>query len=240
MEAVATYKWKPTVSKTSIPFRGFDEQGEIRIYHHGILPHWRQAGCTYFVSFRLADSIPKHVLQALEEERTLWLKARGIESTSRDWKRPFAALSAKEKRQYEQLVGRLVNKSLDECHGSCALREPGIAKHVASALDYFHGTRVLTGNFVVMPNHVHALLTPMDSFELEDILHSIKSFTANEINRVLGQTGQFWQRESYDHLVRDTEQLQAYQEYIKANPTKAKLSVGEYILAQAEYHVEAT
>ncbi len=90
-----------------------------------------------------------------------------------------------------------------------------------------------------MPNHVHALLTPMDGFELEDILHSIKSYTANKINQVLNQRGHFWQRESYDHIVRDTEQLQAYQDYIAANPSKAKLSKGEYILSRAEYRVES-
>jgi hypothetical protein len=228
------------VSKAPIPFRDFDERGEVRIYDHGILPHWRQRGCTYFVTFRLADSLPVALLQDIEHQRTFWLKARGVSPEDRNWKRRFALLPTDQRREYERLVGRLLNKSLDECHGSCALRDPAIGNKVALALDHFHGQRVLTGNYVVMPNHVHALLTPMDGFELEDLLHSIKSYTAHQINRALGRVGRLWQRESYDHIVRDAEQLEAYQGYIAVNPGKAKLGIGEYILAHAEYQTQAS
>ena len=240
--------WKPplllldigktiVVNKAPIPFRGFDEQGKVRIYNHGMLPHWRQKGCTYFATFRLADSIPKPILEELEHQRTVWLNARGIDATDATWKQQFAKLPTMERRLYERFVGQLLNTSLDECHGSCSLRDSVIANEVATALDHFHGDRVMTGDFVVMPNHVHALLTPMDGFELEDILHSIKSFTANKINRLFARTGPFWQRETYDHIVRDIEQLQAYQAYIAANPSKARLTAREYILSQAKYHV---
>lgn len=207
----------------------------MRIYDHGILPHWRQAGCTYFVTFRLADSIPKSVWQELECERARWQRARGIEPDNCDWKHLFAKLPIQERRLYEQRVGRMLNKSLDDCHGSCALRDPAIGNTVAVALDYFHGSRVFTGDYVVMPNHVHVLLTPMDGFELEDVLHSIKSYTSNEINRAMEQDGNLWQRESYDHIVRDAEQLQAYQQYIADNPVKGRLNVGEYVWSQAAY-----
>jgi hypothetical protein len=78
--------WKPPLRieaptamfKTPIPFRGFVERGEVRVYAHGTLPHWRQPGCTYFVTFRLADSIPEAVLREHEYERSMWLKARSI------------------------------------------------------------------------------------------------------------------------------------------------------------------
>jgi len=172
---------------------------------------------------------------AIEYERSLWLKARLIDPKARDWKQSFVKLSIAERRSYEQLVGRLLNKSLDESHGSCALRNPTIGKKIADALDYFHETRVFTGDFVVMPNHVHVLLTPTNGYELEDILHSIKSFSSNEINRALKKDGPFWQRESYDHIVRDFEQVDAYQRYIAANPSTAKIRDGEYILSRAEY-----
>jgi type I restriction enzyme R subunit len=225
------------MTRAPILFRGFDERGGVRIYNHGILPHWRQTGCTYFATFRLADSIPKRVLEELEYERTKWLAARGIHVQDPKWKHRFAKLPRAERSLYERLVGRLLNESLDECHGSCGLRDSLIASEVATALDHFHADRVMTGDFVVMPNHVHVLMTPLDGFELEDILHSIKSFTANKINRLDKRTGQFWQRESYDHIVRDIEQLQAYKAYIAANPSKAKLTAGEYILSQAKYQV---
>jgi type I restriction enzyme R subunit len=221
--------------KSPIPFRGFDERGDVRIYHHGILPHWRQDNCTYFVTFRQDDALPTSVVREFEYERQQWLKHRGIDANDPKWKIAFSRLSTEEQRIYERLVGTKLNEHLDVGYGSCVLRRENLATIVANAINYFHGQRVLTGDFVVMPNHVHALMRPLPGFELEDILHSIKSFAANEINRVLGANGKFWQRQSYDHIVREYDQLEAYQQYIGANPEKAKLSEGEYIYASASY-----
>ena len=55
-------------------------------------------------------------------------------------------------------------------------------------------------------------------------MHSFKSFTANECNKLLGRTGQFWQDESYDHWVRDDEELQRIIQYVEQNPVKARLA----------------
>lgn len=219
----------------AIPFNPFDEHGDVRIYHHGILPHWRQAGCTYFVTFRTGDSLPKAVVEAIEHERVCWLTARGIDPATHDWKRRFASLPRSDRRRYERLVGRLLNVSLDECRGACPLRDPKIGGLVAAALEYFHGSRVLTGDYVVMPNHVHVLMTPITGFELEEVLQSIKSYTSKQINRALARAGQLWQRDTYDHIVRDVDQLRAYQRYIADNPLKAHLESGTYILAQGAY-----
>lgn len=62
------------------------------------------------------------------------------------------------------------------------------------------------------------------------LLHSIKSYTAHAINAMLGTQGTVWQRESYDHIVRDLEQR--FQDYIHANPSKAGLGVGRYLLSE--------
>jgi putative transposase len=226
------------MAKSPIPFRGFDEQAEVRIYRNGILPHWRQTGCTYFVTFRLADSIPRGVADELNYERRLWLSHRGIDSDSANWKQGFAQLSKNEKRSYERLVGNMVNKALDECLGGCSLRNPIAGRTVQAASVFFDGSRLLVGDYVVMPNHVHALMTPFNGFELEDILHSIKSFSASRINIQLQTSGRYWHRDSYDHIVRDFEQLVAYQEYIANNPLKAGLREGEYIHVRAEYRVD--
>jgi putative transposase len=221
--------------KPQIPFEGFDEHNAVRIYESGLLPHWRQEGCTYFVTFRLADSIPKQVLVEIEEQHRNWLAHRGIDANSADWKRQLAKLSTSEQRVYEGQVGHSLNVALDLCHGSCCLKDERVSQQVASALDFFHDVRVLTGDFVVMPNHVHALMTPLPGHELEDILHSIKSFTANQINRLLESSGTLWQRDNYDHIVRDAEQLFAYQQYIAINPEKAFLRSGDYIHSRVEY-----
>lgn len=58
---------------------------------------------------------------------------------------------------------------------------------------------------------------------LAKIMHSLKSYTANEANKILGRNGRFWQKESYDHWVRDDEELERIVNYIRANPVKANL-----------------
>jgi len=76
--------------------------------------------------------------------------------------------------------------------------------------------------FVIMPNHVHVLATP--AVPLPQLTKTIKSFTANQANRVLGRTGQpFWQNETYDHLVRDATSFEKIRHYIEHNPVRAGL-----------------
>ena len=70
-----------------------------------------------------------------------------------------------------------------------------------------------------MPNHVHAIVTPIAGYSISEILHSWKSYTANEIHRLLGRTGSLWQKESFDHIVRGPEQLERIERYIHDNPS---------------------
>ena len=227
----------------SLPFREFDESGEVRIYYHGILPHWRQTGCTYFVTYRLGDSLPAPVIREFEHERNQWLLHRGIDPIQlkggvNSWKKTIGLLSISDQRLYEQTMATKLNQYLDAGHGSCILKQMELAKVVADSLTHFNQQRVITGDYVVMPNHVHALMRPMSGFELEDILQAIKSYTATKINQKLGVSGQCWMRESYDHLVRDQEQLEAFQKYIRANPSKANLQQNEFQLRTASYYLE--
>ena len=103
------------------------------------------------------------------------------------------------------------------------MRDPRVAKIVADAIKFFDGKRYRLLAWCVMPNHVHVLFSPLDDHRLEAILHSWKSFSAEQANRLLGRTGHFWQREYFDHLVRDEHALQRIIQYVKANPEKAGL-----------------
>ena len=121
------------------------------------------------------------------------------------------------------------------------MRTPEISKIVADSLLFFHSERLDTGDFVAMPNHVHVLLLPNAddigecdnqlvvgesndrASPLAKIMHSLKSYTAHEANRILRRSGSFWQRESYDHWVRDDNELERIVDYIRANPVKAGL-----------------
>src|ERR1039458_5672930 len=81
-----------------------------------------------------------------------------------------------------------------------------------------------------MPNHVHALVRPVQGYLLKEILPSWKSFSAHKLNEALGRKGTFWQDESFDCIVRNPAQLEKYSAYIQANPAKAGLKAGEYRL----------
>jgi hypothetical protein len=83
-----------------------------------------------------------------------------------------------------------------------------------------------------MPNHVHALVQPTGNNSLSEILHSWKSFTANEINRVTSRREELWMHESYDHIVRDWEELLNWRRYIAGNPEKARLRDTEFVLQE--------
>ena len=76
------------------------------------------------------------------------------------------------------------------------------------------------GAFAIMANHVHVLLLPQ--VPPSRLLKSLKGYTAHEANRLLGRTGEpFWQRESYDHWVRNQEEWQRIAAYIENNPVTA-------------------
>ena len=218
--------------KGPIPFQGFDEHGDVRIYDAGDLPHWRQDGCAYFMSFRLADALPQSVVFQLKEERECWLKSNGIDPLAADWKKGFTKLSPVKQREYERTIAKNLNHQLDRGLGSCTLRGAEPMRLMADALEFFHGDRVWTGDYVIMPNHVHVLMTPRIGYELENVLKSVKGYSAREINRTLGSSGDFWQRESYDHIVRNLDQLKRFQNYIRANPSKAKLKDEDYHLSE--------
>jgi len=113
---------------------------------------------------------------------------------------------------------------LDSGAGECWLARPFIAKLVQNALLHFEGQRYELLAWCVMPNHVHSVLKPANNWSLEKILHSWKSFTASEANRFLERKGEtFWQHESYDHMVRDENDLQHCVTYTEENPVKARL-----------------
>src|SRR5690606_35844099 len=93
---------------------------------------------------------------------------------------------------------------------------------------HFDGERYELHSAVVMPNHAHVLFSPKADHRVQDILHSWKSFSANEINKTSGRTGAFWQVDYYDRLVRSSEHFVRIADYIRENPLKAKLREGEF------------
>jgi REP element-mobilizing transposase RayT len=88
---------------------------------------------------------------------------------------------------------------------------------------HFEGKRYVLGTWTIMPNHVHAILKPLTGFALKDILNSWKSYSARRINANLGTSGALWERESFDHLIRDDSHLERLISYVDQNAVVAGL-----------------
>ena len=183
----------------------FDSEADFQVYRRK-LPHWRQAGVTYFVTFRLADSLPTQKLATLKEEKKRWLALNPP---------PHEESQIKE---YHRNFSQPIHEWLDAGYGSCVLGRPEVFRLVNRSLSFFNGQRYVLGEHVVMPNHVHALVRPLANHDLDRILHSWKSFSANQINKLIGSHGPVWHRESFDHIVRTASQLARIEQYIRDNP----------------------
>ncbi len=201
--------------------QAFDPEAEFEVRERH-LPHWRQEGATYFVTFRLGDALPQAKLRALRAERLHW---------AREHPPP---VPPSESRKFQVLFSAKIERYLAAGYGKCWLKRPQVADIVEKALLHFDRERYRLGWYVIMPNHVHALVTPTPGYELSAILHSWKSFTSNASNRLVGRQGSLWQDESFDHMLRDDDGLRHYRRYIAENPVNAGLREQEYRLGKIE------
>ena len=172
----------------------------------GNLPHWTQYGKITFITFHLADSLPKHVIdfmQAEYESLKLQLEKEGNHTN-------LERLRAIRHNQLE--------KYLDKGYGSCLLSSPIFRSIIINTLNYNNGNTYLLHSYVIMPNHIHLLLEPKGTATIQQITHSIKSFSSHEINKLQKSTGSIWQKEFFDRIIRNEEHYMRVLEYIKNNP----------------------
>jgi putative transposase len=117
-----------------------------------------------------------------------------------------------------------MDRLLDEQRaGPAYLKIPAIADVVADSLRKGAASDYSLHAWVVMPNHVHLLITPQ--IDVPVLIRKLKGATARESNKLLGRTGQpFWQDESYDHLARSASEFERIENYIVQNPVRAGLA----------------
>ena len=184
------------------------------------LPHLECEGGTYFITFRLADSLPQNVLRQIKLERD-----QAVKVSANSHKK----LSKNSEKRLSLALSRNIERALDLGIGACHLSNPQIAQIVADALKFHDGKKYRLFAWCVMPNHVHVIIKPNINHELGEILHSWKSFTANEAHKILPQDGHFWERESYDHLIGNDKEFYRIVEYVKQNPVKADLTDWKWV-----------
>jgi REP element-mobilizing transposase RayT len=179
-----------------------------RLRSRGYLPHLEREGAIYFVTFRLADSLPESALREIRLDQKSTVKRERQSSIQ-------------------------MEEYLDKGTGACHLRQPFVANMVASGLRNFDGARYELFAWCIMPNHLHVVFQPFLNSDLAKIIHAWKSFTAHQANSLLSRTGIFWQREYYDHLIRDDQQLKRAIRYTAENPRKAGLEDWPYVFVSA-------
>ena len=191
-------------------------------HSRGYLPHVKREGAVYFVTFRLADSLPEAVLLKIQGQRAERLRRFLADEEARQAGGAPRCQDTLE--DIERDYFREIERFLEQGSGECLLKRTDVAGLVATALRFFEGQRYRLDAWVIMPNHVHVVLWPMPNQELSEILHSWKRFTSREANKLLGRTGRtFWQPESYDHWIRNDEEHARCCQYTILNPVKAKL-----------------
>jgi hypothetical protein len=214
-------------------FHGLHPDKPLMVYHRH-LPHWRQDGATYFVTLRLADSLPQSKLNELAELKADWkqrhpkfatLLSRGTALLSRPGPRTHPTEVDTAMEQLARLVQERIEGWLDQGMGNCVLKEASMAAFLVSALQHFDGDRYELDCYVIMSNHAHVIGRPLmpDVYPLEAIVGSWKKYSARRINGALTLSGELWQDESYDRILRDEEHLWRAIQYVGANPDKARL-----------------
>jgi len=178
------------------------------------LPHWTKPDGIYNVTFRLADSVPQQKLEIWRWER---------ESIVEHAKRQGRPLTRDEREVLRTLHTDNIEHFLRSGHGACWLRRSDIGSLVASTVKFFEGKRYRLYAWCIMPNHVHVIVQPFEGYSVSRILHSWKSFSAKEANKLVGRNGTFWSTEYYDHLIRNADELRACITYVWENPEKACL-----------------
>ncbi len=220
------------------------------------LPHIQPAGATLFLTFRLFGSLPRDVIERRQAEKRWLgecLKRLEPSDVEQTVSLPESQTDSLRHRQYElhrRWFARF-ESLLDRADiGPLWLKDERVAAMITDSLHYRDGRVYRLDAFSVMPNDVHVVFAPLPVrrdvaqtvslrdgrqtnslphdkyYSLPKIMQSLKGYTSREANRLLGRSGPFWEHESYDHFVRDEDELKRIVAYVLRNPVKAGLVEG--------------
>ncbi|MCL5266785.1 MAG: hypothetical protein M1469_01620 [Bacteroidetes bacterium] len=199
---------------------------EQKEFYRRHLPHWQPPDATYHVTFRLKGSLPGEVIERLRAERE---EAKRMLLNS-------DVEEGEEKRLLQELQWTHFERFDTLLHtdsgGLRWLKEPAVASIVNEAIHYRDGKEYDLLAHSIMPNHVHMVFSLLVKVCRNDIptykplfrvMQSLKRHTATRSNLILDRSGAFWQDESYDHIVRNADELDRTIRYVLNNPVKSGL-----------------
>ncbi len=214
--------------------KSFSPDSTLSVQTHRQLPHWSQSGTATFVTWRTADSIPYEKVYQWRDEKLEWLSDHGIKTEADSISEIATQLPTALKSKFHRRFANQWHDELDRGRGECVLGDRKMSQIVADALLHFDGERYELDRFVVMPNHLHLLVSFQSNEDMLKQCRSWKQFTSRALNKERGTTGRFWMQDSFDHLVRSQRQMEWLQSYIEENPVKAGLADDESLYWEAD------
>ncbi len=188
--------------------------------HRRNLPHIYLEGATFFITFRLKNSIPLEVLEKLKDETDYKKKAINQDKKLSSAEKEIA-LYNEEKRFFWKYDKALEKYATDDDF----LKKPEVAQIVADKMKEYDKKYYDLLAYCIMSNHVHLLFDTAgyEDTDLSKVMKLIKGGSGFLCNQILQRKGTFWQEESYDHYVRNEQELSNIIDYIVENPVKAGL-----------------
>lgn len=169
----------------------FLDRNEDFVTTRRTLPHWHPENKLQFITFRLADSLPKIVLEEFIIRKEGWLKAH-----PKPW-------SQKEEYEYHKTFSSCIDRWLDAGSGSCLLKERKAAEILSQVLENGNYKDYIIYSYVIMPNHVHLLVKITSECTLSQVLKRWKGTSARLINLATKRAGSLWCPEYFDKVIRD-------------------------------------
>jgi putative transposase len=194
------------------------------------LPHWHPEGQMFFITFRLANSLPTHIIQELEAEREREKQIIRTKLSSIQQRDELYKLEKKYFGRFDAWLDRCIEES------PRWLADENIARIVTDEIHALDGERYRLISYCIMSNHVHLVIDTAEHnvksahagvtapYPLADTLKRLKGRTARLCNLALGRNGTFWHHESYDHVIRNQKEYKRIIWYTLSNPVKAGLA----------------
>jgi len=187
-----------------------------------ILPHKQLEDSVLFISWRLAFTLPKHIIDTIRE--------KGIPaSIDTNPNQETTAITQDEVKSmidrfyhYDSLIDKLKPIGIDLSKHPCRTI-------ICDSLFFDNKIKYDLYAFCIMPNHVHIVIKPLikdtdNYYSITEIMKTLKSATAHKINAVRNSKGKVWMTESYDHIIRDEKELNNILNYVINNPVKSGMA----------------
>lgn len=165
----------------------------------GYLPHF-DTNRPQFITMRLEGSLPREVYERIRKQH-----------------------EHREEYQRQAKIRETIERYLDTSWEVCWLKDPRIASMVSDTLRFYDHRHYELHSWTIMPNHVHALLTPFPGHRLGSIIRRWKTWSARQANELLGRKGAFWSTDYFDRFMRTAEHMKKVGRYIENNPVTAGL-----------------